>query len=124
MENYYVFSSPPNIYYYIFIFLTIIYKLVLHAVALVLAFLTRNVKVDILNDYHYNTAIIVALSLLLLAVIFNTLLLRDFLIRSLIAWAFIVFLMNSFNLGLTFVPKVSPILRGLYKVLGCFELCQ
>ena len=108
MENYYVFSCRPTIYYYTFVLFTIIYKLVLHAVALVLAFLTRNVKVDILNDYHYNTAIIVALSLLLLAVILNTLLLRGFLIRFDIAWAVIVFLMNSFNLGLTFVPKVSP----------------
>ena len=108
MENYYAFQCDSNVYFNIFVMLTIIYKLVLHAVALVMAFLTRNIKVDVLNDYRYNTAIIIASSLLFLAVIIMTLLLSGYKTRFELTWAIIVFILTSAYLGLTFVPKVSP----------------
>ena len=113
LENYYIFSCEANIYYHIFVIFTIIYKLVLHAVALVLSFLTRNIKVDILNDYRHNTVIIVASSLLMLAVIISTLLFSDYHLRFDIVWAIIVFLANSVYLGLTFIPKVCIAKRGI-----------
>ena len=84
------------------------YKLVLHAVGLVLAFLTRNIKLDVLNDYHYNSAIIVSSSLLLLAVCITTVLLSGYKMRTEIVWAILVFVIISVYLGLTFIPKVGP----------------
>ena len=108
MVNYFVFQCDNTIYYTIFVMLTIGYKLVLHAVGLVLAFLTRNIKVDVLNDYRYNSAIIIASSILLLSVCINTFLIRGFRNRSKIVWAILVFLNISVYLGLTFIPKVCP----------------
>ena len=109
MENYFVLQCDTTILYYtIFVMLTIVYKLVLHAVGLVLAFLTRNIKVDVLNDYRYNSAIIIASSALLLTVCFNTQsVTRGYRNRSEIVWAILVFLNISVYLGLTFIPKVG-----------------
>ena len=108
MENYFVIGCGKTIYFPLYIGLTIIYKLILHAVALVLAFLTRNIKVDVLNDYRYNTVIIVISSLLLVAVCIAIPPLFDFINWFDIVWASIVFLIISVYLGLTFVPKVCP----------------
>ena len=107
LENYFVIGCGKTIYFPLYIGITIIYKLVLHAVALVLAFLTRSIKVDVLNDYHYNTAIIIISSLLLLAVIIAIPPLFDFINWFDIVWATLVFLLISVYLGLTFIPKVS-----------------
>ena len=83
--------------------LAYLYKFVLHAVGLVLAFHTRNIKVDVLNDYRYNAAIIIASSLL---IVFVGLLLIDGQLWSGIPLAVITFLIISLYLGLTFLPKV------------------
>ena len=107
MEIYYVISCGNSIYFHFFIALTIIYKLVLHAVALVLAFLTRKVEVDVLNDYRYNTAIIIASSLLLLAVCVTVPVLFDYINWDDAVWSINVFLIISVFLGLTFIPKVA-----------------
>ena len=106
LENYYVIQCGTNVDV-IFVMLTIFYKLVLHAVALVMAFLTRNIKVDVLNDYRYNTAIIIASSLLLITVIIITHLMDGYKTRTELVWAIMTFLTISAYLGLTFVPKVS-----------------
>ena len=87
--------------------LTIMYKLVLHAVGLVLAFLTRKIQVDVLNDYRYNSAIIISSTFLMLAVFISYLLLGGYKTQGAIMWAILVFLFISVYLGLTFIPKVG-----------------
>ena len=105
MERSYAFHCVTNTSIYdsaltTFIFL---YKFVLHAVGLVLAFHTRNIKVDVLNDYRYNTAIIIASSLL---IVNGGLLSLNGILWSGIPLAVTVFLIISLYLGLTFLPKV------------------
>ena len=75
--------------YYIYFFLALGYKVVIHVIGLVLAFLTRKVKVDPLNDL----VIIVAFPLSgenVYYVVFTSL----------------IFVGQCAFLGLTFVPKV------------------
>ena len=106
MEIYYVIGCGNSIYYLVLVALTITYKMVLHAVALVLAFFTRNIKVDVLNDYRYNTAIIIGSTFLLLAVCFTLPPLFDYINWHDVVWSIEVFLFISLYLGLTFIPKV------------------
>ena len=106
LENYYIIGCGKSIYFPLLLAISIIYKMILHAVGLVLAFLTRNIKVDILNDYRYNTAIIIASSLLLLAVSITLPPLADYINWYSSVWSIEVFLINSVYLGLTFIPKV------------------
>ena len=122
MENYLWFQCEDPIYFTILAILTIMYKLVLHAVGLVLAFLTRKIQVDVLNDYRYNSAIIIASSLLLLAVFITHVLLGSYKMRSEIMWAILAFLVISVYLGLTFVPKVGS--THVYRTLkfSCVSL--
>ena len=109
MEIYFVVGCGKTIYFPLLLALSITYKMILHAVGLVLAFLTRNIKVDILNDYHYNTAIIITSSLLLIAVSVTLPPLFDYVNWYDAVWDILVFLGISVYLGFTFVPKV-----GLY----------
>ena len=111
LENYYIIVPCGNqVYFYAFLALTIIYKLVLHAVGLVLAFFTRKIKVDVLNDYCYNTAIIIGSSMLLVVVgsilppLFKYINLYD------LVWGILTFLLISIYLGLTFIPKIGIII--------------
>ena len=107
LENYYVVPCGNQIYFYVFLALTIIYKLALHVVGLVLAFLTRNIKVDVLNDYRYNTAIIIASSMLLVVICFILPPLFKYIDVYDLVWGILTFLFISIYLGLTFIPKVS-----------------
>jgi len=106
LEIYYVIGCGKSIYFPVLVALSVTYKLVLHAVALVLAFFTRNIKVDVLNDYRYNTAIIIGSSFLLLAVCFTLPPLFDYINWYDAVWSIEVFLFISLYLGLTFIPKV------------------
>ena len=106
LEIYYVIGCGKSIYYPVLVALSATYKLVLHAVALVLAFFTRNIKVDVLNDYRYNTAIIIGSTFLLLAVCSTQLPLFDYINWYDAVWSIEVFLFISLYLGLTFIPKV------------------
>ena len=107
MENFYVVDCGKGIYFPLIVVISIAYKLILHAVALVLAFLTRKIKVDILNDYRYNTAIIIASSFVMLVVCFTLPPLSEYINWFTAVWAIEVFLINMLYLGLTFVPKVE-----------------
>ena len=106
LENYYVIGTTEGIYYQLFVILTIIYKFGLYAVGLVLAFLTRNIKVDVLNDYRYNSAIIITSSLLLVITCLALPPLYEYINWFDLVWAILSFLLTSVYLGLTFIPKV------------------
>ena len=101
-----MYSCGNSFYFTIYLVLTIAYKFILHGVGLVLAFLTRNIQIDVLNDYHYNTIIIIISSILLLA-IFPQIILIDYPFVLEIIRGLIIFVANTAYLGLTFVPKVG-----------------
>ena len=107
VENY-TYICIVTIYYAIYVAIVILYKLVLHVIALVLAWLTRKVEIDALNDYKSTVATIVCSSILLLLLcitlpvpIFNTSAIN----RTL--WPVLASLVILAHLGLTFIPKVS-----------------
>ena len=111
LEHFYVFPCGNPTYLILLVAFTLLYKLVLHAVGLVLAYHTRNIKVNVLNDYHYNTAIIIASSLLFVAVV---LFLVNHTSWNGIPWAIMTFLVIYLYLGLTFIPKVCHGKEKLY----------
>lgn len=100
--------DSSSLYYFIYLGFTIICKLVIHVIGLVLAFLTRKVTIDLLNDSRYSAAIIYC-STLLLAVGVITIVVLDDADGNIYAvvWTSIVFVDVCMFLGLTFIPKVS-----------------
>ena len=83
-----------------------LYKVIIHAIGLVLAFLTRKVKIDALNDSKYSAAIIYSSCIMLsLAVVVIVSLNRQNLYAGI--WTSLVFVQVCVFLGLTFIPKVS-----------------
>ena len=86
----------------------ILYKcIILHGTGLVLAFLTRNAKSDVLHDYHYNTAIIAATSAFGVFYMFPQVLLIDYPTLLEYSGEFGAFSLSTLFLGLTFIPKVD-----------------
>lgn len=87
-------------------FFTVTYKFCLHAAAIILSFLTRNVKITGLNDYKYNVLIVYLSSAVLLVWGVTMAFLREFVNT----YAFLVptslFCVSTVFLVLTFVPKV------------------
>ena len=112
MEIYTVIGCGNTVHFPLFVTLSIGYKLVLHAVGLVLAFLTRNIKVDILNDYLYTVAIIIASSLVMIVVCFTIPPLSEYINWHDGVWGVLAFLLTTIYLGLTFIPKVNNMYRS------------
>ena len=106
MERYQVISCGTNVIFHIHVILAIVYKLILHVIGLVLVCLTTNVKVDVLNDYRYNIAIIIISTVFLMIIGIANYLLVGFVNWSILIWAISIFTSSMTYLGLTFVPKV------------------
>ena len=87
--------------------LAILYKFILHVIALVLALLIRNIKMEALNDSRETVVIIYASTVLLLigCLVLATLYQSASIIT--IVWSIVVFSVAMVHLALTFVPKVS-----------------
>lgn len=107
LQNFFAINCAQSIFFPIFVAISLAYKLVLHALGVVLACLIRKVKVDVLNDSRETVAIIYASTVLLLIVSFVLLVLTNSVNIVNIAWSVIVFLVALVHLGLTFIPKVS-----------------
>ena len=82
------------------------YKFILHGIALTLALLIKNVKVDVLNDSKETILIIYGSSILLVAITVSALTLLQFLEPIQILWSTLVFFIAMIHIGLTFIPKV------------------
>ena len=95
-----------SIYYIIYISLTIAFKLVIHVTGLILAFVTRKVKIDPLNDSRYSAALIYVSTLFLLASLVIFFLVEDNNIYAAV-WTTYVLAEVCVFLGLNFIPKVS-----------------
>ena len=104
--RYYIWSCGISIYYQVWLFITVIYKLIIHIVGAVLAFASRKAKVDPFSDAKY-TAIIVYVScvILILTLVIN-LTTPDYVNIHTLSWTMLVFGGSCTILGLTFIPKV------------------
>ena len=98
-----------SIFFLIYAGVTTAYTFLLHAIALVLAFLIRKVKVTVLNDSRETIAIIYGSTLLLAIATLVTL--SQPTDSYHIMWSIIVFFVSMIHIGLTFIPKVSFILK-------------
>ena len=110
--EYYIYSCGSTTYSTIYTYMSILYKFILHVIGLVLAFLTRKVRIDVLNDYKITVATmsistaLVLLMFLLLAprvqVLFND---KQVAARALV-WSLGIFFFGCTYLSITFIPKV------------------
>ena len=105
-EHYTLYCIQSN-YYILFVIVTTVFKIFLHIIGLLLAFLTRKIKVEALNESKYTAAMVYYSSFL---VIFASIILEltkdsDNLRKPF--WAFVITAVISVFLGLTFIPKVS-----------------
>ena len=104
--EYYIYTCGSTIYFDIYTYMSTLYKFILHAVGLVLAFLTRKVRIDVLNDYKSTVAticistVLVLLTALLLIVISNNTQVTT------LVWSLGIFFFGCAYLSLTFIPKV------------------
>ena len=106
-ELFCVFRCSVNEFLIVWAILAAIFKIIIHMAAIILAFLTRKVKVDALNDYKYNFVLIhisTVLNVLLVAAIFG---LGSRQNVAAFSFSTIIFLDSFFFLVLTFVPKVG-----------------
>ena len=99
-------------FFFIFVIGTIVYKLILHTIALVLACLIRNVKVDALNDSRETVAIIYSSTLLLLFATVVTIINHSSRELIDIMWSIEFFTVSMIHIGVTFIPKVCLIIQS------------
>ena len=92
----------------IYFFLALVYKFIIHVVGLVLAFITRKVKIDPLNDSRYSASIIyTSCVMLIFAVIVVSVSFPYRLNLYAGLWTTIIFVEACVFLGPTFIPKVN-----------------
>ena len=92
----------------IYFSLAIGYKIIIHVIGLVLAFITRKVKIDPLNDSRYSAAIIYSSCVMLfLAIIVVSVAYPSRMNVYAGIWTTVVFVEACVFLGPTFIPKVS-----------------
>ena len=92
--------------YIIYFSLALVYKVIIHIIGLVLAFLTRKVKVDPLNDSRYSAAIIYCSCVMLVLAVIVVFALSGVNVYAGV-WTSFVLIEVCVFLGLTFIPKVS-----------------
>lgn len=84
------------------------YKVIIHAIGLVLAFVTRKVKIDPLNDSKYS-AIIILCSCVMLTMAAVVLFALSGINVYAGVWTTFVFIEVCVFLGITFTPKVKRV---------------
>ena len=91
--------------YIVYFSLALVYKVIIHVIGLVLAFLTRKVKIDPLNDSRYSAAIIYCSCVMLVLAVIVVFALSGVNVYAGV-WTSFVFVEVCIFLGLTFIPKV------------------
>ena len=116
-----------SIYFTVFLALTVLFKIVLHVIGLVLAFLTRKVEVDALNDAKYSATIIYFSTFILILILITNPVVANNPNLDDAVWTIFVFIMIFMFLGLTFIPKVSNVVHdSIFSLIvfmftdGCF----
>ena len=107
-EKYYEVTCGTTWLYYFWIGLTVLYKLILNAIGLVLAFCNRSVPLKALNDSTFSTIIIYVSTALLIMTVLNQALRSNMIDVNIgeLMYAIFVFLMSVNFLGITFISKV------------------
>ena len=100
--------------YIIYFSLALVYKVIIHVIGLVLAFLTRKVKIDPLNDSRYSAAIIYCSCIMLVLAVIVVFALSGVNVYAGV-WTSFVFVEVCVFLGLTFIPKV--IVNSSFNIL-------
>ena len=80
--------------------------MIIHVVGLVLAFFTRKIKIDPLNDSKYSTAIMYCSCFILILATITRFAVPG-INRYAVVWTLVVFIEVCMFLGLTFIPKVN-----------------
>ena len=101
-----ILCNYTSVYHIIYISFTIAFKLIIHMIGLILAFMTRKVNIDPLNDSRYSPALIYISCVLLIIAIILSLFVENENTRV-GAWTTFVFLDICVFLGLNFIPKVN-----------------
>ena len=101
-----IISCGLSTLYIIYFSLALAYKVIIHIIGLVLAFLTRKVKIDTLNDSKYSSAIIYCSCVMLVLAVVVVFALSGVNVYAGV-WTTFVFIEVCVFLGLTFIPKVS-----------------
>ena len=94
-----------SVFYDTFVSLTISLKGIIHVIGLILAFMTRKVNIEPLNDSRYSAALIYISCVLVTVAILLIYFVEDSTIFTSV-WTTLVLLEVCIYLGLTFVPKV------------------
>ena len=111
LENYYLIACNTSVFTILLIGFTVVLKIVLHIAGFILAFLTRNVEINVLNDFKSTTIIIYFATVLQFAVYIAIPLTMSNENLVTVIWGTLVFLMVIMFLAFTFIPKVMQILQ-------------
>lgn len=94
-------------------------------VAVILAFRTRKVNIKALNDSKYLTIIIYISSVIIALMLISAVLLERYLNIDAAVFGGLILLFTTVVLGLTFIPKVPPIIREdsfLLEAYWCVQI--
>ena len=95
-------------------------QICLHIIGLVLAFLTRNVEIDVLNNSKYIRKTLYCGTFVLIVTITIAPILSETENVDDIIWALIVFFSVIIFLGFNFIPKVSFIMNGRMHLIEVY----
>ena len=90
-------------------YFTAAYKAIQHAAALYMTFQTRKIKVTVLNDYLWNTIIVITNSLLLVILLVALAELRDYPNAFTLLIIIPIFLGCTVFVTFSFIPKVNEL---------------
>ena len=97
---------------YYFDVMIFIYLALLQFVGIILAFQTRRVKINILNDSKAVASLVYISSIVLVVIVLVTFILRSYINVSAALFSGGIFVLATFFLLLMFVPKVSNIFQS------------
>lgn len=94
---------------YSLVWIFVLYGLVAitQIMAVILAFLTRNVTIKALNDSKYLSVIIYVSTVILVAMLISAVLINESINADAAVFGILIFFFTTVVLGLTFIPKVK-----------------
>ena len=101
-----IICGNSSLHYFIYVGLSVTFKLVIHVTGLILAFLTRKVHIDPLRESRYSAILIYISFVFLIVALVIFFLVEDNDIYAGIWTTFVLFEVCVF-LGLNFIPKVK-----------------
>ena len=96
------------------------YILLTQLIAVILAFMTRKVEIEILNDAKYVALIIYITSIIITIMIVCAILLSNYLNADAAVFGGLLYIFTTTVLMIVFIPKASHIYQNLYLELWCW----